>query len=244
MKTSIIITSFKEKKTIGRAIEAFLAQEDEFNELIVSAPDDETLSEAKTYKKISKKLRIIKDEGKGKPAALNKVFKIAKGDILILSDGDVFVSKDAVRKLKNKFKDGTIGGVSGRVISTNNNEDMMGFWAHILTSAFDKKRERENRQQRDIVCSGYLYAIRKGIVEWLPEETLADDAYISLMINKKGFKTIYEREAEVYVKYPENINDWIKQKRRTAGRIYQLEKEFGKIKGGEFESEIFAALSV
>ena len=64
---SIIITSYKEPKTIGRAIESFINQNIKDYELLVLAPDKETLDAAKKYSK-SKKVKIIKDQGKGKPA--------------------------------------------------------------------------------------------------------------------------------------------------------------------------------
>ena len=50
---SVIITSFKEPKTIGRAIEGFLQQDLKRKkfELIVSSPDRETQEVVKKYQK-------------------------------------------------------------------------------------------------------------------------------------------------------------------------------------------------
>ena len=69
---SIAITSFKEPKTIGRTIESIINQRiNEKYELVVAAPDDETLNAARKYKEVS----IFKDPGKGKSFALNLLFK-------------------------------------------------------------------------------------------------------------------------------------------------------------------------
>ncbi len=90
---SCIITAYKEDKTIGKAIssmvKACLKAKVDY-EILVFAPDQETINEALKYK--TSEIKIFQDEGKGKPAALNLAFKEAKGDIFILSDGDVFVS--------------------------------------------------------------------------------------------------------------------------------------------------------
>ena len=67
---SIIITSYKEAKTIGRAIESFVNQNIKDYELLILAPDKETLDAAKKYKKV----KVIRDKGNGKPAALNLAF--------------------------------------------------------------------------------------------------------------------------------------------------------------------------
>ena len=219
---SIIITSFKEPKTIRKAIESFVNQGiREKYEILVLAPDKETLAEANKLRKKSAKLKTIQDPGKGKPSALNLAFKKAKRDILILSDGDVYVGKNSVQHLIKHFKDNSIGAVTGRVIATNDKKTMFGYWAYLLTHGFHRLRLEQMQKGTGIVCSGYLYAIRKNLIQKIPEGTLADDAYVSSVVAKKGFRITYEPKAEVYVKYPTNLPDWIRQKKRTAGRYYQ-----------------------
>jgi len=240
MKISIIITSYKEPKTIGRAISAFLRQNPRNYELIVTAPDKDTLDVAKRYANGNKNVKVIKDEGRGKPAALNRVFKLAKGEILILSDGDVYVSPDSISQLEKHFINPKVGGVSARVVSANPKDEMFGFWAFILTEGFHNKRMVGKNRRANIDCTGYLYAIRSGVIKAIPEEVLADDALISLMINKAGFRTVYEPKAKVYVKYATSLKDWIRQKKRTAGKFYQLAKYFPITKASSFQREVIA----
>lgn len=218
---SIIITGYKEPRTIARAVTSFLAQDiPEKYELLVLAPDKETLDEARKIK--NKKVKVIQDSGKGKPAALNLVFKKAKGEILILSDGDVYVGKDSVKYLLERMKDKKIGAVSGRPVSTDSKKDMLGFWSHLLTDTAHNIRVERLRNKQMIVCSGYLYAIRAGIVKSIPEDSLSDDAVISHLISDKGYQTSYAENALVYVKFPSNFQDWIAQKKRSAGGYNQL----------------------
>ena len=81
---SIVITSFNEPKTIGKAIESFLVQKiSEKYELIVCAPDEKTLNIAKEYQIKNKQIEIFKDPGKGKSFALNLLLPKLKGRILI-----------------------------------------------------------------------------------------------------------------------------------------------------------------
>ena len=80
---SIIITSYKEPSTLSYAIDAIYKQNlSEDYELIISAPDDATLNVAREWANLNKRIKIIKDRGIGKPAALNLAFKKAKGDII------------------------------------------------------------------------------------------------------------------------------------------------------------------
>ena len=237
---SIIITSYKESKTIGRAIESFINQSIENYELIVVAPDKETSNivekfknTKKSAKQISgvpeiqriseqnnKNIKYIKDNGKGKPAALNLAFSKAKGSILILSDGDVFVENDSIYNLLKKFKK-DVGAVSGRPISLNQRNNIFGYWSHLLTDAAHNARKKK----KIIECSGYLYAIRNLKLR-IPENLLSEDGFISHLISSEGYKIEYAPDAKVYVKYPNNFRDWILQKRRSAGGYIQVKKNF------------------
>ncbi len=219
---SIIITAFREEKTIGKTINSILNQDLKDSEIIVIAPDRDTLNEAKKYK-----VKTIKDPGKGKPTALNIAFEKAKGDILILTDGDVFIEKDSLKSLIKYFEDKNVGAVSGHPVPLNERNNFFGYFSHFLTHMADKLRKKLVSENKFIVCSGYLYAIRNKI-EKMPGNILSDDAYISKIIHDKGYEIKYSENSIVYVKYPDNLKDWIKQKRRSTGGYEQLRKLFGK----------------
>lgn len=126
---SIIITAFKEPKTIGKAIESVLNQNlTEEYELIVACPDEETKKIALSFPKV----KHFKDPGKGKSFALNLLFKEAKGNILIFTDGDVYLGESAITEITKPFVDPKIGFVGGRVISQNSKKTMLGYWSHLL----------------------------------------------------------------------------------------------------------------
>jgi len=218
---TIVITGYKEPKTIGKAIEQVLRNKiKEDYEVLVLAPDRETLDAARKIR--SRKVKTIQDAGKGKPAALNLAFKRAKGRIILMTDGDVYMSDRAIPQIIKKFDDPAVGVVSGRPVSLNDKKDMLGYWSHLLTDTAHKIRIDRIKKGEMIVCSGYLYAVRKGIIPRLPEDALSEDAVLSHLIYDKGYKTAYAPGAEVYVKYPDNFSDWIKQKKRSAGGYNQL----------------------
>ena len=217
---SIIITAFNEMRTIGRAVESILKQDIKENyEILVVAPDSETGKIVESCKNT----RFIQDYWVGKPSALNIAFKEAKGDILILTDGDVFLDSKAIIELLKPFEDKNVGVVSGRPISINTRKDKWGFYSHLLTDlGAHETRLKRSRVGKIIVCSGYLYAFRNGIISEIPSEAFSEDALISHLIFQKGFKTSYAPSAKVYVKYPDNFKDWIKQKKRSTGGYNQL----------------------
>jgi cellulose synthase/poly-beta-1,6-N-acetylglucosamine synthase-like glycosyltransferase len=220
---SILITAYKEAGTIGKAIEHLTKNVKEGYEVIVAAPDKGTLNAAKKYK-----VKLVKDPAKGKPAAMNLLLKKAKGDILIFSDGDVYVNDNAVNELLNKFKDEKVGAVTGRPVSLSPRNTMLGYWSHLLTDiGAHETRSLRVKKNKFILCSGYLFAIR-NVINKIPEDVLSEDAIISHFIWKKGYKIDYAPKAEVYIRYPTTFRDWMIQKRRSTGGYNQINKYIKK----------------
>ncbi|MEK6855960.1 MAG: glycosyltransferase [Nanoarchaeota archaeon] len=232
---SVIITSFKEPNTIARAVESFSSQISKSDEIIVIAPDKETLESASKLKKTIN-LRLIQDSGNGKPSALNLAVSKARGDILVLSDGDVYVDNKAINSLIAPLKDFSIGAVSGRPISSNSKEDKYGFWSHLLTEIAHERRIMAVQIGKRFFCSGYLFAIRKSLFPKLPEELLSEDGFISHSVYQSGSKIAYSEQAKVFVKYPNNFKDWVKQKKRSAGGYSQIKSMLG-VEMRSFKSE-------
>ena len=225
-KISVIVTAFKEPKTIGKAITQ-LAKQKIANEIIIVAPDKETLSEAEKLKKDFKEIKLLKDSGEGKPAALNLAAKKAKGNILVLTDGDVYVSDNSLKYLISKFKNQKVSAVSGRPVSASPKNEMLGYWGYVLSSVAHDLRKNSIRNGRRIFCSGYLFAIKKELFPKLAPEILSEDGYTSHKVYEKKYIIEYSPESEVYVKYPDNFKDWIKQKKRSVGGYNQIKKLLG-----------------
>jgi len=225
---SFILTAYKEEKTIARAIMAILNQEfeDKF-EILVTAPDDATLNEAAKFALTHKNIHVIKDPGQGKPTALNFVIPQAKGEIIILTDGDVYC-KNAAHLIEH-FKNARVGAVTGRPVSLDSKNSMMGYWSQLLLDSAHKLRKARSQNNRFILCSGYLFAMRKNLYSKIPPDIL-DDAFISKQVWSQGYKIDYEERAKVFIKNPSSFSDWLKQKKRNMYGEFQFKKyKFSKI---------------
>jgi len=224
---SVLITAYKEPHTINKAMQAFLNEKypDKW-ELLVAAGDSETFKAASSMANGLSHVKIIRDERKGKPAALNLLFKKAKGDILILSDGDVEIRPNAVQHLIASLNQEGVGAVTGRPISINSRKTILGYWSHLLTDiGAHKTRLRRLKKKQFILCSGYLFAMKK-LFSSIPEDALSDDAVMSHLIAQKGYTISYAPTAKVFVTYPKTFSDWILQKRRSAGGYRQIPHYF------------------
>ncbi|MCX7683590.1 MAG: glycosyltransferase [Anaerolineae bacterium] len=218
---TILITAFREAGTIGRAIEAFLPQLPTDAELLVVCPDPATAAVVKRYTSRYPFVRHVADPQRGKPCALNVGLKAAQGDIVVLSDGDVVVAGDALTPLLAPFDDPQVGAVSGCPVSLNPRDTLLGYWSHLLTESAHKMRLARDQAGQFLVCSGYLFAFRRHLVTWVPEDALAEDAVISHLIAAQGYTIRYAPAARVFVKYPTTYREWLRQKVRSAGGYAQ-----------------------
>ena len=186
-------------------------------------------------------MKHVRDQGKGKPAALNTAFRAAKGDILILTDGDVYISDNAIHELLKKLQDDKVGAVSARPVSISPKNTMLGYWSHLLTDAGAHLTRLERvRRGEFIVVSGYLFAMKR-IFDKIPEDALADDGVMSHMVWQNGYKIGYADKALVYVKYPTTFKDWMLQKKRSTGGYTQIKIYFGEDgpRMRTFKNEVF-----
>ena len=210
---SIIITSWKEPKTIGKCIKCIVDRKysglNEDFEVIQVSPDKETLEAGlHTAKKLhlnNKEFIQIQDPRKGKPSALKLAFKKARGDIWILTDGDTYFEKNAVKYLIEPFKNSKVGGVSGRPVAMNKKSSMFGYWGHLLSDAAHHRRiitmnKREGNyylsDQEFFPMSGYIMAVRNFNFD-IPPNVLSDDAYLSYSIRNIGKEIAYAPLANV-----------------------------------------------
>lgn len=220
---TIIITGYREPK-IWKAIEA--AQNQKTNQkydILISAPDKETLDIAGRYR-ADTRIKIFKDPGKGKNVALNILLKKVRGDILILTDADVYISPNAVEDIAKIFEeDKNLSCISGQPIPIEDRSTKYGYWANFLFSAANSLRSSLFKKKAFLEASGYLFSFRKELISSIPLD-VCEDGVIPYRCVERGYRVGYCSKAKVYVKNVDNWKDWLLQKRRTAKAHETLDK--------------------
>ncbi len=228
----IIITSYKEPKATLKAVNTFLRQKIK-QDFRITVVDPFPEVEAFLRKHIkSKNFVFYPDPGEGKSYALNLLFQEYssdnKDDIFILTDGDVFVSDNAVKEIMKAFEDKKVGCVTARPVSIDSRNNKYGYWSHLFFAGIDKTRRRLSDEEKFFEVSGYLFAIRKGEIIDFPIEG-CEDGIISYLFWEKGYKIKYLPQVEVYVKNPANWRDWLTQKVRNVKGHENYSKLFPKM---------------
>src|SRR6185295_18184938 len=97
------------------------------------------------------------------------------------------------------FKDNEIGCVTGKPVSIDSKDTKYGYWANFLFAGIDKARKKLSNNKQFFECSGYLFAIRNGIIKEFPLDA-SENNIIPYLFWKKGYKIKYLDKVEVYVK--------------------------------------------
>jgi len=222
----VIIASYNEPKSALRAVNQILKQKYPDIRVTVMDPFPEVGVFLKKHIK-SKSFHFFLDPGEGKSYALNLLFQeyasTNTDDLFVLTDGDVYVSDNALNEITSAFKDPKVGAITGRPVPLDSRSNKYGYWAHLFFSGIDRVRRKLSAENKFMECSGYLFAIRKGIILDFPMET-SEDSIIPYLIWKKGYSIKYVLKAEVYVKNPSNFKDWLNQKVRNIKAHENLSK--------------------
>jgi len=216
MKLTVGIPIYNEEKSIVKTINSIIPQLSEEDEIIIIASGctDNSVREILKIKDTRIEV-IIESERKGKSSAINLIIKNAKGDIIIQTDGDVELDKDAINNIVQRFSELKVGGISGHPISIINNKNLFYDWTQMSYRKIHEIRLKENNKGTFWHMSGYLLAFRKEALKEVPFVKGAVDAWMGKIIKDNGYIILYEPEAKVFVKAPLNIKDFISQKARV-----------------------------
>lgn len=225
MLFTVGITAYEEEKSIAATLNSILKQlqSDEVEVIVVAGGEDKTLEIVHRFAEQNPILQVIEERKReGKARAINRIFERARGEIIVLTDGDVIVEDGALELLVTSFTDKRVGGACGRVVPINDRNSQFGFWAHFLCEEAHRQRLEASKKGVLKHLTGYLCAVRRGVVEHVPEDALAEDAFLGELVYRRGFANAYVPDARVFVKFPENYRDFLSQKIRTRAGMLQV----------------------
>ncbi|WP_297510922.1 glycosyltransferase family 2 protein [Thermococcus sp.] len=211
-KVSVLIPAYNEEKNILKAIESALSQDyPDFEVLLIDdGSEDNTFRVANSIK--DPRLRVYRVKHKGKAKALNFGLSKARGEVIVTTDADSVLEKNAVRELVRRFYSGEVVAVGGqvRVLGGSFLERAQDV-EHLRIAMFRRAKELDDLS----VAPGPVSAFRKEGLEG--SGGFVDDVVEDYATTKalKGLgKVVYAPRARAWTSMPRKLSSLWRQRRR------------------------------
>jgi cellulose synthase/poly-beta-1,6-N-acetylglucosamine synthase-like glycosyltransferase len=155
----------------------------------------------------------------GKIHAVNRVMKHVATPIVVFSDANTLLNREALRNIVKHYQDETVGGVAGEKRIFKNTHDNASGSGEGFYWKYESFLKRKDAEAYSIVgAAGELFSIRTSLFEEPPEDTIIEDFWLSLTICSRGYRFAYEPQAFAIETASVSVQEeWKRKVRISAG---------------------------
>jgi len=156
-------------------------------------------------------------ERKGKVAALHRAVEQVKTEIIIFTDANTLLNKDALMNIAVHYADRKVGAVAGEKRIHSEERADAGAAGEGFYWKYESRLKKWDSELFSVIgAAGELFSVRTELYQAVPEDTILDDFMISMLIALKGYRIIYEPNAYAVENASANITEELKRKIRIA----------------------------
>jgi cellulose synthase/poly-beta-1,6-N-acetylglucosamine synthase-like glycosyltransferase len=193
-------------------------------ELIVATPNRYL---ARELEGLDKRLVVLlEDKREGKAVAINRIIRRATGDILVLASADIKLGRTSIPRLVHSLTENeSWGAVDSRVELVNGDARLMDRVCTLLWEVHNGILDQLDGDDRLGHVAGDLWAVRRDLIGEIPN-TINDDAYLALMINRKGSAIHRVWNSLVWIAGPRSPAEYVAQRSRILLGHFHLIRDF------------------
>lgn len=217
---TLVIPAYREAAVLYNKLENTFSQQypaAQLNVLVVTDdPDDGTLQILEQFPQVQV---LTSADRQGKAAALNRAVQAVQTPIVIFTDADSLLNKEAVQKLVQHFEDVTVGGVGGEK-KIGAGQSPVGR-AEGLYWQYEAVMKKLDADFYTVLAAGELLAMRTPLYPMLDANLILDDLYLSMHIGMQGYTVAYEPGAYATEAPTISLREEAKRKTRIAAGAFQ-----------------------
>jgi cellulose synthase/poly-beta-1,6-N-acetylglucosamine synthase-like glycosyltransferase/peptidoglycan/xylan/chitin deacetylase (PgdA/CDA1 family) len=160
---------------------------------------------------------VVRQPNGGKPSALNTGIARARGEVIVMVDGDTVFEPQTLGWVVQPFADPSVGAVSGNT-KVGNRRGLLGAWQHIeYVLGFNLDRRMYDLLRCMPTVPGAIGAFRREALEavgGVSDDTLAEDTDLTMAINRAGWRVAYEERARAWTEAPASLGPLWRQRYR------------------------------
>ena len=160
----------------------------------------------------------------GKTAAINRAIPYIDSPLVVFTDANTMLNRDAILEIAYAFENPEVGCVAGEKRIMVNEKDGAASGGEGIYWKYESLLKKLDSQLNTTVgAAGELFAIRTHLFETMEADTLLDDFMLSMRIVLKGYKIEYCSNAYAVEGGSANISEEKKRKVRiSAGGIQSI----------------------
>jgi len=228
-RVAVLIPAYNEETVIVRTIRSVMMSS--YKNIRIIVIDDgskdttyEVAKEAYPAELASGRLTVLTKPNGGKADALNFALDRVDEEIYVGIDADGVIAHDAIAKLVPHFANPEIGAVAGNA-KVGNRVNLWTRW-QALEYITSQNFERRALDLFDVVMvvPGAIGAWRTAAVKaghGYHENTVAEDADLTMNLLEQGYSVIYEDQALAFTEAPVNADGLMRQRFRWSFGILQ-----------------------
>ena len=223
---SIIVPCYAEEATIEATMQALVALDYPNFEIIVvndNSPDS-SASKVRQFLDDGRVKLLNKKVNEGKAMGLNDALPVCRGEILLIIDADIIVSRELLRHIVPHFQGTRVAAVTGNPRVRNRVSLLQHLQAVEFSSIVSMQRRAQRVLGRILTVSGAVFAVRRTAlldVGGFSPHMATEDMDLTWRLQMQFWDVRYEPRAVVWMQVPPNFRELWKQRRRWARGLAQ-----------------------
>ena len=216
---SVLVPTYNEEKVIGQTLRALLRSDfPTFDVLVIDdGSTDGTVQRVRERFGNNPRVRLLTKTNGGKAQALNYGISHTQAELVITLDADTIFRRDTISTLVARFSHPQVGAVAGNA-KVGNRINLLTKWQALEYIASQNLDRRAFAVLNCItVVPGAVGAWRRALVlqaGGFTDETVAEDADLTLAILRMGYQIGYEDTAVALTEAPDTVRGFVRQRFR------------------------------
>jgi len=219
---SVVVPAYNEEVGIAATVRSLLASGHPDIEVIIvdDGSTDATSERAIEAAAGDPRVRVLRRDNGGKPAAINTGTAAAVNDLIVLMDGDTIFEPGTIRRLVVPLlADPTIGAVSGNT-KVGNRRGLLSRWQHLeYVFGFNLDRRMFDLLGCITTVPGAIGAFRRQALDavgGVSDDTLAEDTDLTMALVRAGWRVVYQDDAVAWTEVPATLGSLWRQRYRWS----------------------------
>lgn len=217
-EVTLFITAFNEEEVVDEKMHNCLALDYPAEKLhIVWTTDGSNDRTNEELAKWTQATVYFQPQRQGKTAAMTRGMEYITTPLVVFTDANTMLNREAIREIVLAFQDSKVGCVAGEkriAVQTKDGAAAGGeglYWKYESTL-----KDLDARLYSAVGAAGELFAVRRELFMKMEPDTLLDDFILSMRITMKGYIIAYCRDAYAIENGSASMQDEEKRKVRIA----------------------------